>query len=382
MACAVAGCGAPGAQRLAKLPFRVAVLPVDVQYVRGAVEPEGAEADQGTRLALDPAALTQALRVGLKDRVFADARVVTGLEMPIDTTRAVGASHRAVGVGPIESDGANLVLDCQVRVVARVRTETNDRYWVNLLLWTLGGPATWWVPDLRYHFEARMFAALHELGPIQQGLATLASGQARLATAHAGVDHVDLDLTERAGGALLPYVGSIFVPAAFLAEDGEGVARELEAAVTAVLVDSLCEQVAESREEIGLGNLVTDIGLAPEYTLLKQGDRTLFAGTARLLARGSDRLAEYTVRYGGYTVHGVFGDGKVDELLGVTDGEILSYEFEAEFPADASGSFLAITCVAGGRDRARRSFCVPVAWCESKSATSGSRGPGPSVRED
>jgi hypothetical protein len=207
-----------------------------------------------------------------------------------------------------------------------------------------------------------MYAEIHQLEPLLEGRASIADGRARLVSAHAQVRNVDLSLVNRAGGNVLYYLGSVLVPPSFLATEGEAVTRELQVCATTELADQLARRTAELAHQLQYGEQVTDIVLAEGFRIRKTGRAVRFRADVLLRRRASERLAAFTVSMGEQTVRGEFSEGSVEAGPGDGRFAFVRYPLDVTLPLDEDGSCLNIEIVAGGRDRASRSFCVPLSW--------------------
>jgi len=328
------GCATGGGNGPA-LPFRVAIAPIRVEQ----------HADEGPaafEVAVEPERLAARLAEELASGAFADACVIAGGAAEDELVRlAVGAR-------------ANLLLDCEVRVVPTVTTETNDRLWLNLVLFLIGGPLSWLVPDRTYRFDVQMVAHLHVVDPMQDGLASLSDQRARIGYTHAQMRQIDLNLIDRAGNPL-PYLASIVVPAAFLVTTSGTTRATVEECIVDALARDINAQVAALGHLIAEGGLVVRIGLEG-YEVAHEADTVRFRASAVLRPGTATRLAHYTVRLGEQEIAGTFDE---PAERGAARGALV-YPIDVSFRAPVTGTHLELELVTGGRDRLRRTFCVPL----------------------
>jgi hypothetical protein len=302
---------------------------------------------------VDPSRLGARVAEVLAHRVFADARLLPS--QAADTDRDDSALLQQAAEAQ-----ANLLLECDVRIAPVVTSGKNDRFLLNLLLFAIGGPGTWFVPDRSYRLEAHLFAQLHQLEPMLDGMASVADRRACLAYAHAQLHEIDLNLVDRAG-SVMPYLASIAVPAALLVTDSADARATLEAEIVDRLASELGRQLAEMQHQIAEGGLVSDIGLEGAE-LQRTADALVFRANAMLRVGVSSRLQGYSVRLGDYVKTEVYDVDPSHAVPGSGQRPTLCYPIEVVFPAGLHGSQVEVELVTGGRDRMHRSFTVPLDW--------------------
>jgi hypothetical protein len=334
---------------------------VQITYVGGEEKGSPVRGTEAFSLHLDPEQVARRIANDLRGHVFADARLV-GSGMRSDDTSS--EKDEAEVVRAAVAMKANMILECEIRIAPSVVTDKNDRFWPNLLLFAVGGPATWFVADRSYHFDAQLYAHLHQIEPLRDGAAAMSDRRARLVYAHAQVQTVDLHLIDRVGGRILPYVASVLVPAAFLVPEGGNVLSTLEDEVAARLADELMRQLAESQHQIAEGGLVTGIGLE-DASVVRQSDGLWFVGTGLLRSGTASRLSGYSLHLGDETIDGTF-DADVPRTSATSGrADTMQYPIAVRIPGPTerpAGARVELELFAGGRDRLRRSFCVPVVW--------------------
>jgi hypothetical protein len=353
--CFAASCTGIDGARAAYLPFRVAVAPVHMVYTDVAAAPGAEPAATGALcVAVDPGRLGARVTEVLAHRVFADAQL-----LPSSAADA-GDRDDSVLVQHAAETQANLLLECDVRIAPVVTSGKNDRFLLNLVLFAIGGPGTWFVPDRSYRLEAHLFAQLHQLEPLLDGMASVEDRRACLAYAHAQLHEIDLNLVDRAG-SVMPFLASIVVPAALLVTDSADARSTLEAEIVDRLAVELGRQLAEMQHQIAEGGLVSDIGLE-DAELLRTADALVFRANAMLRVGASSRLQGYSVRLGDCIKTEVYDRDPSHSVPGSGQRPTLCYPLEVVFPAGTDGSCVEVELFTGGRDRMRRSFTVPLAW--------------------
>lgn len=173
----VASCGGAGRVAPDPLPFRVAVVPPEVRRL-----PREAKEEPSVRLALDEAGVRHRLVEALGLGAFTEAVLLQppageGGEDFDARPRYERDEHWMAAAYEARAD---LLLECEVLYDEEAWSVRNDRFWLNLPLFGLGGPACYFVEDRTYHASARVRGSLHDLNAILDGLAGLGDGRARL----------------------------------------------------------------------------------------------------------------------------------------------------------------------------------------------------------
>jgi len=219
-----------------KLPFHVAIAPASV--VRDATTlPEKGHPTELV-FAIDPTTLSKRLAAAAGQSFVK----VTALS-PTDASLTTVAAQKA-WVAEAQQTGADLLLVPRLRYHPRVHTELNDRFWLNLPLFALGGPFCWFVADRSYHCNASLAGEIHDV--------TAAAASRRQTLDPSTVVHpfkkenteASLSFLQRASGAG-PYLLSVICPAGLLATESDGVPPELNT----VVVGQLCDEMLESLRE-------------------------------------------------------------------------------------------------------------------------------------
>jgi hypothetical protein len=136
-----------------------------------------------------------------------------------------------------QAAGADLVLDAVLIYDPRLTTSLNDRFWLNMPLFALGGPGTWFVADRSYHCKVRLEVRVFDLALAASAPGVLdATSQARvtLLRIERQVDEASLSLVER--GSTGDFFLSVLVPAGFVGTEAEAAPTETRRIVT----DRLC----------------------------------------------------------------------------------------------------------------------------------------------
>lgn len=264
-----------------KLPFHLAIAPASI--VRDATTPP--EKGHPTELvfAIDEATLTARLTANA-EKTFVK---VTALSPAAANTPSTAVQK--AWVTEAQQKGADLLLVPRLRYNPRVHTELNDRFWLNLPLFALGGPFCWFVADRSYHCNASLAGEVHDV--------TAAAGSKRQVLDRASILHpfkkdnteASLSFLQRASGAG-PYLLSVLCPAGLLATESAGIPPELDVVVVAQLCDEMTKSLREGATVIQEAALVDffprDVHIAKEGgSRALVGEFVLKLGTANELGK-------------------------------------------------------------------------------------------------
>lgn len=246
LAVLLAGC-ASQQEVAAPLPFHVAVIPVTVEAAApgvvqatadGATEENGAET-QELVLNFDSAAMTDRLTTSLQ-QTFAR---VSQLEQP-DGGNGLPESWLAQA----ESIGADLVVDATLRFDPQLTTSLNDRFWLNLPLFALGGPATWFVADRSYHCNVVLEARVFDLPWAASPAVRMLDERSKITGMEREAKESSLSLVDR--GSFDHFMLSVLVPAGFVGTEANAVPEGVGEEVMTKLCDSIRDALRERREDL------------------------------------------------------------------------------------------------------------------------------------
>ena len=355
-------CAAPPAAPPDRLPFHVAVVPVEVQRTDPA-ELGIWDSDSMGEVRPDEVAFEASFESGaVSPRLVAELNGIfartTELEAPAEEGWAQRpleerARYWADAAG---AAGTDLVLVPTLRYDPRVATETNGLYWLNLPLFLLGGPLAWFVNDRSYELPlARLEIGLHDASAIAiSDGATLQNNHARI---HFGVlefERASLDLIDRAGGSVPPYLYSILIPPGHLASTAEGARESLQEAVVEILCRHAGDDLLDSAQLIvGGGEGATSY--RPQRLRVAQG--ALQGGLrGELLLRVGSSLR---MKAFGYWIDGeYFEEPFLEEDVRETADGGRSYGFTIPLAASGDRDWLRVRFIdAAG---ATRSFTFPI----------------------
>jgi len=226
----------------APLPLHVALIPVRVS----AVEPPPLIDAEPAVLApqLDAVRVSEALVAALRATCFARVSLLDAPPAPAE--RWSDESRDAWWVQRAQDRGADLVLACELRHADRVHHRRNARFWGNLSLFRLGGPACYFVNDRSYEVNAELEAELHDVARLTVRTEELGGDAARVLRATCAYREADLDFLDRAGGRAPPFLASLIVPAGLLASESEATVEHLEERMVAELAGRLATTLREA----------------------------------------------------------------------------------------------------------------------------------------
>ncbi len=209
------------------LPFHVAIVPMDSGNLTRKL-PLEREGSVTSRVEPDTAALSAAIASALDERgLFTRVSLLeAALEAPASPEEW---ALRAQDIG------ADLMLICDLSYSPEVWQERNGNFWLNIPLFTLGGPFTYFVKDRTYYADVELRGRFYDL-------------EAReLFRIPAPLERQDMNFVDRAGGNLGAYALSFLIPSGFLSKDGKGVQGEIDERIPESLVDVLSNYIVSQR---------------------------------------------------------------------------------------------------------------------------------------
>lgn len=264
------------------LPFHVALIPTEVHDTSVLTdtpsEPVYAERAPGSagddmRLELTTAEVSRAL---CDELAHAFVRT-TLLELPAERAQLAALS-------PVERErywqeraraaGADLLMRTRLLLDPAVDGGRNEKFWLNLPLFLLGGPACYFVGDRRYEVSARLQAEVFDVSEGHESLGEYALLTIPLYTEFQGAD---LRFIDRARGGW-DYALSLLVPSGLLARKTEAIEAELEERLPAALGRELTAKVLGVRSQFEQNLALGSFKLEAQAARLGPGE----AGKLRL----------------------------------------------------------------------------------------------------
>jgi hypothetical protein len=352
---ALAGCAGPGARPSAKLPFHVAVIPVRVSPDRSS----GPQTDV-IEYKIDSAALSRKLAADL-EHDFVRVTLLAPPEGTPDPNPDAESVSDAAWIQMAEGIHADLLLECEATHKPWVRGERNDRFWLNLPLYLLGGPICYFVKDVTYPCEARLQGSFHELGTISSGQASLEDGLALVLRSQTRFEAVSLNFADRASSKVGRYSPTLLLPPGLLSQETEEAAACVEKAVVAGLAQGFCKEVSERSENFLIVDRLWDFYLEPSARATPEGDHYRLRAEVLIDDNGGGRLDAYRVRAGDETFVADFEDASTEVAGGTSRHKVRRYPIDTVLNTLDEVDVLNLEVIEGGRTPRVRTFTVPVA---------------------
>jgi hypothetical protein len=360
------------------LPFHVALVPIqcatpaDARATGGAnaasdagsaqsASDGGAEHD-GLKLAIDAAALSERLRATLESTCFARVTLLA----PPDGSTAEEFAHwspekrNAYWIAASASAGADLILESELRAAPELHGKMNEKFWLNLPLFLLGGPFCYFIGDNTYVGDARLDAWLYDLRPIAASQATLADGRSELTHVQARFRGTDLDFIDRAGSSVGWYAASLVVPAGLLSRNNASVERCVADTAISELAQGLMRELRGESEHVLAGEHVTSFHVAPESTVTCENGVLRFHGAVLLRTGEIQRMDAWRLEAGDHWIEGEFHDAVADAELTTARNRYLRYALDIRLPSACGAKEVKLTLAGGGRDVSVRTFTFEV----------------------
>lgn len=366
-----AGCAGAGAKREPPLPFHVAVIPIAAEKA-GSMQPEAAQNDAKTappkddakvfHLALDSARASQAVVKALEADGFARATLLhypPGIS-PAEFEAKPAAERDTHWVLEAKRVGADLVLECDLRYSPSLKSGSNEKFWLNLPLFLLGGPACYFVDDVSYKGEARLDGNLYDLNAIVADHATLEDRRAQVAHLESRFDEARLDFLDRADGNVGLFAASILVPAGFLSHESAGAEEKIADAVAAKLAQGLDRAVHDEAREIVVADRLTGFHLDPKYRVEMRGRAVHFEGEAVIRRAEQERMDSFTVTVGAKRTTGEFGPGSLDRMNSTRHEQYVRFPFQADVPLEKGADRIVVELTSAGANPGTRTFTIPL----------------------
>ena len=340
----LSACGSMGARERARLPFHVALLPVTVS----AHAADATAADDDVALTLDPERVRASLAEVLGEECFVRVSVTDPAVLPGDDPAALQAELAAAA-----AQGADLVLACSVDHDPSLRAKRNEKFWLNLPLFLLGGPACYFIDDHSYVGNARLRASLQDVHPLVDGRATLADGRCEYLYVEGRLSDLTLDFLDRAPGAG-SYLLSLLVPSGLLAGRGSRVDESLAEHAADELAHAVADELLRSAGPLLAGARTCPFFLGDDVALRTDERGTIVSGRVLVRRDSPVRLAACRARVGSAATTYDF-----PRQASSPPGERYD-EYPFELRLDDHGPLVRLEIAAGGRDVLSRSYTLSV----------------------
>src|SRR5262249_29400321 len=204
------------------------------------------------------------------------------------------------------------VLECELSYAPTLQCHSNEKFWLNLPLFLLGGPACYFVDDVSYVGEAQLNGNLFDLSAIRGDHATLEDGRAQVLHVESRFQETTLDFLHRADGNVGAFAASVVVPAGFLSRENQSAGHKIALEIAAELSRGLARAVRGGSHEILVADRLAGFHLDPHYSLDLRNDVVRFQGEVVLRRAEEERMDTYSVHLGRNTVAGEFEGGVPD----------------------------------------------------------------------
>src|SRR5688572_17796002 len=235
------------------LPFHVALIPTEVhdtsKLTATPSEPVYAtplpDADgDDMRLDLSTAAMSRALRDELA-RAFVRTTLLELPPAPSPLDGMGAAEREEYWQERARAAGADLLVRTRLIFDPAIDGERNEKFWLNLPLFLLGGPMCYFVGDRSYEVSARLQA---EVFDASVGHAKLGDFALLTIPLYVESSEQDLRFLDRADGAG-DYAISLLVPAGLLARETSDIESEMEERLPRALGRELAAKVFSERAQ-------------------------------------------------------------------------------------------------------------------------------------
>lgn len=228
------------------IPMRLAVMPITSIGDRERVNVEDLD---GTDMVLsrDGQRFARAVVDALDNKLFVQAFLLEPGAPPAEGAPPIDWAALA------EQQGADALLSLELACNPVVMEASNSSYYLNFLLFAIGGPFCWWLSDHTYDVEAKLSAELYDVPRLRRENAAPGSESsvlARISDAAAPSERLEMSFTNRADGNAGQYALSVVWPAPLLMEDNEDVRETIEAQVILALAERLAADMRADREFI------------------------------------------------------------------------------------------------------------------------------------
>lgn len=238
----LAGC-ATQSRNIERLPFHVAIAPAIVN-VDAQMTSQRREGDATAMvLAIDAAKVSAQLAQSMST-TFMRVSMLPGNAGESVSTKDWASKAQALG--------ADLLLQPELTYAPTVHSELNDRFWLNLPLFAIGGPLSWFVSDRSYYCDTELAGNLVDVSVAMAVDMSTGSidDDARVIEITSPATEASLNFLDRADGAM-PFLMSLVVPAGLIASESN--------AATGALDGSIVTQVSASMAKglLDRGNTIT-----------------------------------------------------------------------------------------------------------------------------
>lgn len=234
---------------LERLPFHVAIAPpvvrVDEQMASQQRDGDATELS----LVIDADSVADQLAQSMAT-VFMQ---VSALATDADASKSTGEWARQA-----QDLGADMLLFPKLTYSPTVHSSLNDRFWLNLPLFAIGGPLNWFVADRSYYCDTELAGQLIDLSvaTAEGTLQEAAEDNSQVIDVTSPASEASLNFLDRADGAL-PFVMSLVLPAGLIASESNGAGRALDEIVVAQVSKDMASSLLNRGNNITRWRLIS-----------------------------------------------------------------------------------------------------------------------------
>ena len=345
----LASCASTEKLKPRKLPFHVAVMPMESPIIGGVSSGELPGEPTELKLELDSDQVTEAMSQALGEYCFSS---VTMIEHA-DLDSSVDAFQREhLLLQRAYESGADLIVELELRYDPEVYRENSSTFWLNFPLFLFAGPTNWFVGDNSYFADVELTTTVYDLNVMDAGSFQLGDAAARVVDASSRYSGSDLDFLDRSDG-IEDYALGLIIPSGYLARQSADTSEELHERILKELRTQVVQGVQSRRRELVRADWIAPMYVEPnDVRITRQGDEFLVQGKVRLRRDSLASRVQMVNLDAGAEVVSVQPDATAAEQLPEHD----LVTFEARVPAGDEATHLRIECEAGSRDRYVRSY--------------------------
>lgn len=246
----LAGC-ASQSRNIERLPFHVAIAPpvVRIDEQMASQQPDGDAIELS--LAIDANKVAEQL-----------AQSMSATFMQVSTLAADADADASKSIRDwakkAQEVGADMLLFPKITYSPTVHSSLNDRFWLNLPLFAIGGPLNWFVADRSYYCDTELAGQLFDIsvatadGMLQEAL----DDNARVIDITSPAIEASLNFLDRADGTM-PFMLSLVVPAGLIASESSGASGALDNIVVAQVSKDMASSMLNRGNNITRWRLIS-----------------------------------------------------------------------------------------------------------------------------
>lgn len=349
----LAGCASTTTLEPRRLPFHIAVVPMEAPVV-GRVSPGELPGEAtGMPFELGNVELTEAISQALEQYCFSTVTLLEDADLA-GTVDAFERQRKITERG--QAADADLIIELGLRYDAEIYRENSGTFWLNYPLFFFLSPSNWFVGDNRYFVDVELTTTIYDLNVMEAGDLSLGDPAARVVSASSRYSGTELDFVDRADG-IGDYALSIILPSGFLSRESANTSEEIHAAAVTELSTQVAQSIQSRRDDLVRAAWIAPVFVDPdEVTLARDGGDVIVSGNVRLR---HDSLAR--------RVHALYLDAGAERVtvFPLADPQLRTPEydvspFEARVPIGEGRERVRVECEAGARDRFVRSYTFEI----------------------